>query len=158
MAESMRAPHSLHPALTRNTGFLIGRMGLIASKHFGERIASLGLTTRMWGALNVLDAEGAITQHALCRAVSMDPSSMVSTIDELEAKGLVERRRSPTDRRAYALHITEHGHEILTSGRALAREAQEELLAPLTDEERAVLRELLLKLAIASGELTAPPR
>ena len=50
-----------------------------------------------------------MTQQQLGRAIGMDPSSMVSTIDELEAKGWVERRRHPTDRRAYALHITERG-------------------------------------------------
>ena len=82
---------------------------------------------------------------------------MVSTIDELESKGLVERRPHPTDRRAYALHITEHGHETLARGRELSREAQDELLAPLSAEERAQLHELLLKLAFASGELTSPP-
>jgi len=132
-------------------------MGLVSSKHFSERIASIGLTTRMWGVLNVLDAEGPITQGALGAAVNMDPSSMVSTIDELESHGMVERRRHPSDRRAYALHMTEQGRETLARGRELSREAQGELLAPLSEEERAQLRELLLKLAAASGELTSPP-
>jgi DNA-binding MarR family transcriptional regulator len=87
----------------------------------------------------------------------MDPSSMVSTIDELEAKGLVERRRHPSDRRAYALHITEQGYETIARARELQREAQKELLAPLTEDEGAQLRELLLKLAAASGGLISPP-
>jgi len=157
MPELPKAPRPVHTALARNIGFLISRMGLVASKHFGERIGALGLTTRMWGALNVLDAEGPISQGALCAAVGMDPSSMVSTIDELEAKGLVERRRHPTDRRAYALHVTDRGRETLVEGRAVARETQEELLAPLSPEERDQLRELLLKLALASDQLTSPP-
>lgn len=152
------APVALNPALSRNTGFLVSHMGLVASRHFAERIAAVGLTPRMWGALNVLDAEGPMTQQALGRSIGMDPSTMVSTIDELESKGLVDRRRHPTDRRAYALHITDAGHETLARGRVLAREAQEELLAPLTAEEQTELRELLLKLAIASERLTITPR
>ena len=140
--------------LSRNTGFLVSRMGLVASKQFADRIATIGLNPRMWGALNVLAVEGPITQHALCRSIGVDPSSMVSTIDELESRGLVERRRHPTDRRAYALHITDSGHETLARGRELAREAQSELLAPLTEEERTQLRELLLKLVVASKGLT----
>lgn len=132
------------------TGFLISRMGLVAAKQFGERLESLGLTTRMWGALNVLEAEGEITQGALCKSVGMDPSSMVSTIDELEAMGLVERRQHPTDRRAHALHVTDKGRETLTQGRELARSAQEELLAPLNEEERKQLHSLLLRLALAT--------
>jgi DNA-binding MarR family transcriptional regulator len=142
----------VHNALMNYTGFLISRMGLVAAKRFGERLESLGLTTRMWGALNVLAAEGAITQHALCKSIGMDPSSMVSTIDELEARGLVERRRHPTDRRAHALHVTDKGRETLARGREIARSAQEELLAPLNEEERAQLHSLLLRLALASSK------
>ena len=139
-------PGALHDALTRNTGFLISRMGMVASRAFAERIAEVGLTPRGWGALNVLAKEGAITQHALCKCVGMDPSSMVSTIDELEAGGLVERRRNPRDRRAHALHITEEGQRTLAEGRQVARRAQEELLAPLDREERQLLHDLLVRL------------
>ena|SRR5437764_5378376 len=140
----------VHRALARNTGFLISRLGMLTAKHFAERMATIGLTPRMWGALNVLDAEGAITQHALGTCVGMDPSTMVSTIDELESRGLVERRRNPHDRRAYALHITEQGRDTLARGREIARRAQEELFAPLGAEERKQLHELLLRLLLAT--------
>jgi DNA-binding MarR family transcriptional regulator len=136
----------LHTALVRHTGFLLSRLGWFAQKRFSERIAAVGLTPRGWGALNVLDKEGAITQHALCKCMGMDPSSMVATIDELEAKGLVERRRSPHDRRAHALHVTDEGRTTLSDGRKLARRAQDELLAPLDRQEREQLHALLLKL------------
>jgi DNA-binding MarR family transcriptional regulator len=136
--------------LTKHTGFLLSRMGIVATKQFSERLEELGLNTRMWGALNVLDAEGAITQHALGRCTGIDPSSMVATIDELERRGLVERRPHPTDRRAHALHITELGLQTLANGRKLAREAQDRLLAPLSTEEREQLHELLLRLALAT--------
>lgn len=137
----------LHPALARNTGYLISRIGALGQRRFAERMATLGLTPRMWGALNVLDQEGALSQHALGRCVGMDPSSMVSTIDELEAKDLVQRRRDPSDRRAYALHMTEQGRDVLKRGRRLAREAQEELLGHLSAEERDQLHALLLRVA-----------
>jgi DNA-binding MarR family transcriptional regulator len=149
-------PPALHSALLRHTGFLISRMGMVAQKRFAELIDSIGLTPRMWGALNVLDAEGEITQHALCKSVGMDPSSMVSTIDELESMGLVERRRHPTDRRAHALHVTAAGRETLNRGRKLARRAQDDLLAPLNAEEREQLHSLLLRLALASQDVGKP--
>jgi DNA-binding MarR family transcriptional regulator len=119
-------------------------------KQFYQRLEELGLNTRMWGALNVLDAEGAITQHMLGKATGIDPSSMVSTIDELERAGLVERRRHPSDRRAHALHITELGQMTLSQGRQLAKKAQDDLLAPLDPAERKQLHEMLLKMAIAT--------
>src|SRR5512142_743374 len=142
-------PPVLHAALMRHTGFLLSRMGMVAQKQFAERIESLGLTPRMWGALNVLDVEGEITQHALCKGLGIDPSSMVSTIDELESQGLVERRRHPSDRRAHALHVTTLGRQTLARGRELARKAQDQLLAPLDEEEREQLHGLLLRLALA---------
>jgi DNA-binding MarR family transcriptional regulator len=156
----MAEPHSdapaLHPALVRNTGYLISRLGFYAAKRFAERLATVGLTPRMWGAMNMLDHEGDVSQQQLGRAIGMDPSSMVSTIDELEAKGWVQRGRHPTDRRAYALHITEAGRETLTQARRLAGVAQNELLAPLDDAERAQLHDLLLRLAAAAGTARDP--
>jgi DNA-binding MarR family transcriptional regulator len=144
----------------RHTGFLISRVGMVAQKQFAERIESLGLTPRMWGALNVLEAEGAITQHALGKCVGTDPSSMVSTIDELESQGLVERRRHPSDRRAHALHVTTKGRQTLALGRELAIDAQADLLAPLNAEEREQLHALLLRLALHAsdaGNAEMPP-
>jgi len=134
----------------KHTGFLLARMGHVAAKQFAGRMEELGLTTRMWGALNVLDAEGALTQQAPGKCTGIDPSSMVSTVDDLEAAGLVERRRHPSDRRAHAIHITEQGREALSRGRQLARGAQEDLLAPLSAQERKQLHELLLRLVIAT--------
>ena len=104
------------------------------------------------GALNVLDHQDGVTQHALCQSVGMDPSTMVATIDDLEAKGLVERRRNPQDRRAHAVHITDKGRGTLTEARKIARGAQQELLAPLNQEERDQLQALLLKLATAHAD------
>lgn len=143
----------LHGALVRNTGYLVSRLGVFASKRFAERIETLGLTTRMWGALNVISSEQMITQQRLGQSIGMDPSSMVAAIDKLESRGLVERRLHPSDRRAHALHITAKGEEILERGRQLAREAQEELLAPLDTQERQQLHDLLLRLAVAAQTL-----
>jgi DNA-binding MarR family transcriptional regulator len=136
--------------MTKHTAFLLARMGHVAAKQFGSRLEGLGLTTRMWGALNVLDAEGSITQQQLGKCTGIDPSSMVSTIDDLEAGGLVERRQHPSDRRAHALHLTDEGRATLTRGRQLARKAQEDLFEPLSADERKVLHDLLLRLSNAN--------
>jgi DNA-binding MarR family transcriptional regulator len=155
MSDPPIGPARVPDALKPYTAFLLSRMGAVARKQFGARLETLGLTTRMWGALNVLDGEGAITQHALCKGTGMDPSSMVATIDDLEQKGLVERRPHPGDRRAHALHVTDAGRDTLTRGRRLARQTQDELLAPLDLAEREQLHELLLRLAVAGGPPSA---
>jgi DNA-binding MarR family transcriptional regulator len=151
MNDAAVAPPAVPEALTRYTGFLLSKMGTITQKRFSTRLEALGLTPRMWGALNVLEAAGTITQHGLCKQTGMDPSSMVATIDDLEKKGLVERRAHPSDRRAYALHVTDAGRETLAQGRAVVQEVQDELLAPLDDAEREQLRSLLLRLVTAAG-------
>lgn len=151
-------PFGLHTALARHTGFLINRIGTVARKRFTTKLDSFGLNLRMWGVMNVLDVEGEITQHRLGRCVGIDPSSMVATIDELEARGFVERGRHPTDRRAHALHLTELGRETLKAGRQLARAAQNELLAPLSPAERKQLHELLLRVALGLGDEIKEPQ
>jgi DNA-binding MarR family transcriptional regulator len=148
----------LHAALVRNTGYLISRLGFFATKRFGDRLETLGLTTRMWGALNVISNEETVTQQQLGRMIGMDPSSMVAAIDALEARGFVERRRHPSDRRAHALHVTDQGRQVLMQGRELAKAAQDELLAPLDDDERRQLHDLLLRLALATGGLSEVPK
>jgi DNA-binding MarR family transcriptional regulator len=153
MSDEPPCQQAIHGALARHTGFLLSKLGMQARTHFAGRLETLGLNLRMWGALNVLDAEGELTQHQLGRSAGIDPSTMVATIDELEARGLVERRRHPSDRRAYAVHMTPRGRRTLAAGRELARSAQEELLAPLDAAEREQLHELLLRLALRGAPL-----
>ncbi|MGI9184239.1 MAG: MarR family winged helix-turn-helix transcriptional regulator [Solirubrobacteraceae bacterium] len=154
----------LHAALVRHTGYLVSRCGMYAARQFAQRLESIDLTPRLWGALNVLDAEGPVSQHELGQAIGMDPSSMVGTIDELESRGLVTRQNHPTDRRAHALHVTAAGRKTLARGRTLAAAAQNDLLAPLSPEDRRQLHDLLLRIAQAAGgrasdgpASTAPP-
>jgi DNA-binding MarR family transcriptional regulator len=151
MNDGAVAPPAVPEALTRYTGFLLSKMGTIAQKRFSSRLEALELTPRMWGTLNMLEAAAPITQHGLCKHTGMDPSSMVATIDDLEKQGLVERRAHPSDRRAYALHVTDAGRETLSRGRDVVQEVQDELLAPLDDAEREQLRSLLLRLVTAAG-------
>jgi DNA-binding MarR family transcriptional regulator len=155
MNDGAVAPATVPEALTRYTGFLLSRMGTIAQKRFSSRLEALDLTPRMWGTLNILEADAPITQHGLCKRTGMDPSSMVATIDDLEKRDLVERRAHPSDRRAYALHVTDAGRETLSRGREVVQEVQDELLAPLDDAEREQLRSLLLRLVTAAGN--TPP-
>jgi DNA-binding MarR family transcriptional regulator len=153
----LSASVALHEALSRHTGFLISRLGMVAQRAFAERMAQIGLAPRAWGALNVLETEGAVTQQSLGQCIGMDPSTMVATIDDLEAQGLVERRRNPQDRRAHALHLTPKGRRTLTKGLELASRAQDDLLAPLSPDEREQLHALLLRLAQGGSPASSAP-
>jgi DNA-binding MarR family transcriptional regulator len=80
---------------------------------------------------------------------------MVALLDELESRGLVERRRDPDDRRAYALHLTDRGREALRRGRRVAGRMQRQMLVGLDAAEQAELLRLLGKVASAMEERDA---
>ena len=85
--------------------------------------------------------------------MGIDPSTMVSLIDELESAGLAKRRPHPTDRRAREVTITPKGRRLLERARRMASEVEDEVLRGLSASER---RELLSLLRRALD--TAPPQ
>src|ERR1700720_4783578 len=91
---------------TSRTGKQTGRVGhlLFVAQQAAqalaiERLEPLGLSPRAWGVLSTLTESGPLTQIELATTMSIDRTAMVYLIDELEAQTLVERGRSPQDRR-----------------------------------------------------------
>lgn len=128
-------------------GFLLSWNGQRTAHTFAEALKPLGLRPHHFGVLTLIDTEPGSTQQELVDRSMIDPSSMVTVIDELQALGLAERRPHPGDRRKHAVHLTAEGHEMLERARASAARTAEQLLAPLDAKERETLRRLLRKLA-----------
>jgi DNA-binding MarR family transcriptional regulator len=101
--------------------------------------------------MTMLAAHPGMSQHQLHEKTAIDPSSMVAVIDELEARGLAERRPDPADRRARQVFLTEQGEQALQRIRGLAAGLQREFFGVLTAEERKTLHALLRKLAGLTG-------
>ena len=131
--------------------FLLAQIGAHAAAKFGERLAAAKLAPAHAGILRILGATPAITQQALADALGMVPSRLVGLIDELEERGLTERRENPDDRRRYALHLTEKGRASLETIGRIAREHQQALLAALSEEEQRQLGLLLQRVADQQG-------
>jgi DNA-binding MarR family transcriptional regulator len=100
---------------------------------------------RHLGVLGVLAEAGPLSQRALVDRLQMDKSSMVYIIDELERQGLAQRRRDPRDRRIYAVHLTDRGHDRLAAAAQTTSEVMTELLSPFTADERRRLHDLLAR-------------
>lgn len=132
-------------------GYLLARLGESSRRRFREALAAEDLHPRHFGVMTVVAAHPGITQQQLHEKTAIDPSSMVAVIDELEARGLAERRAHPQDRRARTIYLTERGVTTLQRVRALAGELQRELFGALSAEERRTLHRLLRKLAGADG-------
>jgi DNA-binding MarR family transcriptional regulator len=81
----------------------------------------------------------------------MPPSRMVVLIDDLEQRGLIERRRGTGDRRVHSLHLTGDGQILVTKLKGVARDAERSLFRGLTVAECRQLRELLQRVASEQG-------
>jgi DNA-binding MarR family transcriptional regulator len=130
-----------------STAFLLAQVGSQAATRYAERLEPLNLTPAQSGMLRVLGNKSGISQQALAEVLSILPSRLVVLVDELEERGLVERRDSAEDRRVYELYLSAKGREALESVGRVARAHDEAFLSPLTPDERAQLRELLTRLA-----------
>src|SRR5215472_16509792 len=131
--------------------YLLVQLGFHLTRQFGERLAPLGLEPRHAGMLTRLAAHEGLSQQALGELIGLNPTRMVFLVDELEQRGLVERRRNTADRRSYALYLTTQGRDTLRQIQAAGDRHQVEIGASLTRAERSQLASLLRRLADEQG-------
>jgi MarR family transcriptional regulator, lower aerobic nicotinate degradation pathway regulator len=147
MRDAMAFDNPPPEPLASAPGFLLSWNGQRTASLFKRTLEPLGLHPRHFGVLNLIDAHPGTTQRDLVHRSLIDPSSMVTVIDELEEMGLAERRPHPDDRRKHAVHVTAKGKRTLTRARDAAMAMARELFAPLDRDEIETLRRLLRKLA-----------
>ncbi|GAA4848182.1 hypothetical protein GCM10023201_45140 [Actinomycetospora corticicola] len=134
--------------------FLLTQLGTHAARRFGERVADLDLTPPQAGLLRAVAREPGRSQQALAGRLGTPATRLVALVDALEARGVLERRRNPGDRRLYAVHLTAAGEELVRDLGRLAAEHEDALLSSLDADERRSLASLLGRVAAAEG-LTA---
>ena len=112
-------------------------------KHHLER-RGLGVTPAQSRLLRTLAHYGSPPRMAdLAERLEVVPRAVTTLVDGLEASGKVRRVPDPANRRGIRIELTEDGRAALRELRAARRAAAEEILAPLADEQRAVLGDLL---------------
>lgn len=126
---------------------LLARVGSAQASAFTALLAPLGLRPKQFGLMNVVALADGPSQGEIGAAMGIDPSGLIATIDDLEERGWLERRRDPGDRRRNVVALTEAGEAKLAEGRAAALQRARELTAPLSAKERRALRDLLAKIA-----------
>jgi DNA-binding MarR family transcriptional regulator len=135
--------------VTEFAGQLFFRLWRAAHTRTSDALNSIGLTPALFSLLNVLGAREGAIQQELSSDMGIDPSAMVTLIDELESAGLAERRRRPGDRRAWEVAITPKGRRSLERARRSVTKVEDEVLGGLSASERrqllALLRRALLK-------------
>lgn len=162
-AEQSRLAHALRILLSGDPtlaieglgsrcGYLIARAHRMLFRLASEALAPLGLSPRDFGILSALAMAQPCSQQQLASIIGVSPPAMMAFVDELEEAGLLERRRNPTDRRAYDVTLTPEGAAKLTAARRAAADVQAHVVRALGAATDADLKDLLRKV-ISAGAL-----
>ncbi len=122
------------------------RMAQIALfRDFARGPGEHDVTPGLFGVLVVIEANPDLKQSELARATHLDRSTVVTIIDNLERRGLVERRASAHDRRSNAIRLTAAGTNLLRTLKRKVEQHEKRLLQNFSDAERTQFLTLLQK-------------
>ncbi|WIX79352.1 MarR family winged helix-turn-helix transcriptional regulator [Amycolatopsis carbonis] len=117
-------------------------------------LTPMNLRPRHLLTLTVLRDHGSSTQQALAATLGIDSTNLVGLLNDLEADNLIERRRSPEDRRRHVVELTDVGVKKLARAEFAMAAVEDEVLCALTVEQREQLYSLLQQ-ATASTDVEA---
>ncbi len=143
------APDTPEP-LMDSLGFLITRVHLRMHRALSELLAPLDIAPAQFGLLTALTTLGPVPQGEVGRRLGVSGASVVQLVDQLEDRGLVERRRLEWDRRTQVLHLLPGAAEVLAQARTQAEAVQAHRLGHLG--ERQVKRLVLLLQRFVTGD------
>jgi MarR family transcriptional regulator, lower aerobic nicotinate degradation pathway regulator len=139
--------------LPTQLGLLLRQAHQRARKGFNDALEPLGLEGRHFGVLMTLSRLGPATQARLIVELNSDKSAMLRTVDDLEQRGLVQRRPVPDDRRSHTVELTAKGRQQTAAAGDVAERVGEQVFAGLTAAEQRTLRDLLARF-VAGGAPT----
>ena len=127
--------------------YLLSVLGTVSSQRWQRRMEDLGLDPREVVVLRMVAAEPGRSQRSLAPALRVRATHLVTVIDAIQDKGLLERRPNPEDRRAHALYLTSKGKRTLARVMRVSQTHEDELVDGLDAAERQVLEGLLARMA-----------
>lgn len=133
--------------LSELIGYQLRRAQTALFQDFSTVLGKQHITPGQFGLLVRIKYNAGISQTGLAKAVGVERSTLGETIDRFEKRKLVERRKHETDRRAYALYLTDKGETFLQSAMPLIFEHEERVTRCLSSAERETLIGLLRRIA-----------
>jgi MarR family transcriptional regulator, lower aerobic nicotinate degradation pathway regulator len=130
-----------------HSGALLDHLARRMRLHAECVLAPLGLRPRHLVALTLLRDRGGSTQQALASTLAMDGTNIVGLLNELEAQKLIERQRSPEDRRRHVVELTDAGAKQLAKAEVALIAVEDEVLRTLNENQRETLYSLLQQAA-----------
>jgi len=131
-------------------GYAASRAAITMRKVFARHMAPLDLKIVEFSILMLVAQNPQVNQKQLGQALDVSPPNMAVTLDRMVERGWVERVRSTKDRRAQQIHLTVEGAQLVQRAEKIAATMEGPSLAMLSPAERALLIELLNK--VASGQ------
>jgi len=143
-------PRSKSDSLTGGSGvhvwLVLWKAAQAVEAYAKKSIVDLEMCGSDFAVLEALLHRGALPVNEIGKKVLLTSGSITVAIDRLEAKGLVQRRASPDDRRAKIVHLTGEGRKLITRAYNEHAEDMEELASDLSASERTTLIRLLKKI------------
>jgi MarR family transcriptional regulator, transcriptional regulator for hemolysin len=153
MATQTAVPDRAQAPLASDLCWLLSRASHGLTTEFTAALEQLGISPREHSVLFTA-MTGELTQTEIARMVGLDKTTMVVTVDELEASGLAERRPSTTDRRARVIVVTDAGERLVREADEVLDRVRDDVLSVLEPDERQVFLTALGRLVC--GRLAQP--
>lgn len=143
--------------LWNRPGFLIRRLHQIHVAMFLDETDEYNVTPVQFGVLTVLNSEETLDQVTIASLIGIDRNTAADVIRRLEARGLIERPDSITDKRAKLAKLTKQGREFVTSVQPRMVDAQRRFTNSLNREENEQLMKLMRKLINENNDASRAP-
>ena len=140
--------------LERSPVHLLHRAGQCAGDVFQNEMTGDGITPRQYAVLHTVAHNEGLSQTNLVERTGIDRSTLADIIRRMLKKGLLQRRRTKEDARAYAVKLTEEGWRVLKAADPAARRVDDKILSVLTSAERDRFLQDLNKIVRTLGTLT----
>jgi DNA-binding MarR family transcriptional regulator len=124
-------------------GYLLKHVQLRFFELSGTALAPLGISGREAAVLRAIDEPYPLSQGEIARKMDVDRTTMVALIDDLQDKGLVQRRQDPDDRRRNVVELTDAGRDTVQRAASVAAQAERDFLSPLSAGDAARFRKSL---------------
>ncbi len=134
-----------HGILPDLIGYQLRLAQVALFRDFERTVGDLGISPGRVGVLVLVDANPGLTQSRLAKAVGLDRSTLVPVLDDLERRGLLERRQG-TDRRTNGLWLTPPGKKFLARIKRRIVAHERRIVGDMSAKEREQLVSLLARL------------
>ena len=144
------------PPYRRVPAYLIRRLMMISTAIIAEEFEDEDMPVSEWAVLTIIENHPEIDQSRLAEVVAIDKTNSGRLVDQLEAKGLVERRPHESDRRVWLLRCTPLGHKTRKRLRPRALATQNRLLSCLGPADRELFIDLMSRIVTANEKYIRP--